>query len=735
MAAKYLTQDQIEACAVELVSNASRSIDIVSPWVEGYPIQRLLSEALARIRSGELSVRLVYRLSDPKDLEITDLRALEALKDSGVEIRYSRRLHAKLLVADRSGALVGSSNLTGRGGYGYHTRPELRNQEGGVFLDEPDAVWQTSQHFEEIWQSADSIHEDLVGVVMDFPSVREFRFICVKDVAAGQFVQARSDSGSSVVGEVVELTAYNQSFPQMTEEMFLTQGYETSAPRRVNVPDLPSLFSHPVKDRGYLVAKTFFHPESAFHIARVNVLREFSEGPPRSASAPIAPGSDVSQPDQHVLRSLFGEGDLRLGRMLRHPEVGVSVDAGEIITKHLAVLGMTGSGKSNAAKHLLRALSSAGSFRTIVVDTHGEYGACAAEIDSGAKAVDVWIPDQIDLLDDEIVKEHFQLDRISPSLNEAQRRALRQSQTPEQFAATLSEERSAELKAIAEEVAANPEAFCIGAPPPRVVGFGTQTDADISSLGTYILDLRETTDFEIRARKCAAIASKLYEEARRTRGQTPPTLLVVDEAHNFAPERTTGLMAKAIAHGSLGAITTLAAEGRKFNIGLVVISQRPSRLSKDVLAQMNSQLVFRLSNADDLKYVRDSFEAASQTFLDDLPNLDTGVCSCSGTMIATPVQCDVPLFAPRHSRDLDPGALTADREALRKAVTSTLPQATELSDADEMVVFAGEDVEVTIRATNGSCRLDIDCADGALADMLSSAVASAVSDAKTQESP
>jgi hypothetical protein len=420
--------------------------------------------------------------------------------------------------------------------------------------------------------------------------------------------------------------------------------------------------------------------------------------------------------------------------MLRHPDVAVSVNTDEILTKHLAVLGMTGSGKSNAAKHLLRALSGSGSFRIVVVDTHGEYAARANDLDAGARLVDVEISDQIDLLDDEVVKEHFLLDKISPGLKKAQRRARRQSESPKQFAQGLVDEKNADLKAIADEVSANPQSFCIGAPPPRLVDRASKTDADISKLGTYILDLRETDEFEIRSKKCAVMASRLYAEAKRTGGQTP-TLLVVDEAHNFAPERTTGLMAKAIAHGSLGEITTLAAEGRKFNIGLVMISQRPSRLSKDVLAQMNSQLVFRLSNTDDLHYVRESFEAASQSFLDDLPNLDTGVCACSGTMVTTPVQCDVPLFAPRHSSDLDPQALTADRKALKEAVATALPRAMELSDADEMVVFAGEGVEVTIRASDGGCRLDIDCEDGSLADRLSSAVASAVSQTKSQSGP
>lgn len=76
----------------------------------------------------------------------------------------------------------------------------------------------------------------------------------------------------------MELTTYNHSFPQMTEEMFLTQGYGGGSGRWIELPDPPSLFSHPIEDHGFLVAKTFFHPESAFAIGRVRVLRAASRG-------------------------------------------------------------------------------------------------------------------------------------------------------------------------------------------------------------------------------------------------------------------------------------------------------------------------------------------------------------------------------------------------------------------------------------------------------------------------
>ena len=659
-------------------------------------MQQLLGEVLPRVRAGELTVRLVYRVAEEGDLRITDLAALEALAAEGVQVRYSRRLHAKLVIADRTRALVGSSNLTRRAGYGYRERPEWRNEEGGVLVEDEATAADAAEHFDAIWAAAEEIGPDLVGVVMDFPSVREFRFVAIADVAAGQLVTASDGAGLTVVGEVADLTTYNQSFPQMTEEMFLTQGYGSATGRRVALPDLPSLFSHPVKDHGFLVAKTFFHPESAFAVARVRVLRALRGGEPSAATAPIPPGSNVSRPAPAVLRRLLGDGDLRLGRLQRHPGVGVHLRRDEILMKHLAVLGMTGSGKSNAVKHLLRELLHSHPLRAVVVDTHGEYVAVGSAIDPGFRLVDVSIPDRIDLLDWEMVKERIAVERMTPATKSGLRGAARSTSDPAALAAALLDSTNDVLADIAAAVEAAPEAYCVGKEAPRVVVAGTETDVELGQPGLYVLDLRATETFEVRSKKCAVLAERVFRAAKLAHGELP-TILVVDEAHNYVPERTTGYMAEAAKHGSLGALTTIAVEGRKFGVGLVVVSQRPSRIAKDVLAQMSSQLVFRLANLEDLSYVRESFEAAGEELLADLPQLDPGVCVCTGTAVALPARCDVPLFAPRHRFPLGSAAMP-ELAALSRAVAAVVPEAHLAEEDEEHVVFAGPVAEVDAAA-------------------------------------
>jgi uncharacterized protein len=87
-----------------------------------------------------------------------------------------------------------------------------------------------------------------------------------------------------------------------------------------------------------------------------------------------------------------------------------------------------------------------------------------------------------------------------------------------------------------------------------------------------------------------------------------------------------------------------ASEGRKFGVGLVVSSQHPAQVNKDVLSQCNTHLVFRVANVEDLSALAGSFEAASQPLLAELPGFDTGVCAVGGTAIGMLTRVEVPLF-------------------------------------------------------------------------------------------
>ncbi|MFN3803803.1 MAG: ATP-binding protein [Pyrobaculum sp.] len=109
-----------------------------------------------------------------------------------------------------------------------------------------------------------------------------------------------------------------------------------------------------------------------------------------------------------------------------------------------------------------------------------------------------------------------------------------------------------------------------------------------------------------------------------------PVVLFVEEAHRFAPPKT---LKRTRAYEALSRV---AAEGRKFGVFLVVISQRPSRVDPDVISQCQSQVVMRIINPKDQEAVRDSSEFMAQEFLENLPGLDVGEAVVLGPVVRLP---------------------------------------------------------------------------------------------------
>lgn len=654
MVLQVVNQDNVRDVALKSARQARERIWLTSPWITARAVNLLLQDVLPKAQSNGLDIRVVYRVKEATDLEITDLDALKALEESGCLVRYSTRLHAKLVLVDRQSAIVSSSNLTTTAGYGLDTSAAWRNEELGILVeDDPEAIVELERQFLAIWDQATSVEARTVGIAMDFPTVGSFSFVAIREVHLGEYATTRTSAGEVAVGRIAQLTAYNRSFPRMNQSIWLTQGYGTAGDQRgaTEIPDLLTLFSHPSKEHGFLVTKTFFEPESVFHIARVDVLKQLRDGRPVAPSVPAVPGADVSRADEGTLRALLGEGDVAVGTVLHHPEVAVHLRGNEVLSKHLAVLGMTGSGKSNATKVLVRNLLSAPAYndlRVVVIDTHGEYAPVSAQLAPAAVALDVELRRSI--LDETVVKELLRLPRrddvLLQKLAEVADGLPEGARIEDLFLAleaevSLGGQLAARLRRLTE-VARLRDDLCLwpeeGA---RILRADGQVE-DLEGPGLYVLDLRATPEMEARSAKAAAVLRRVFERNKQSLGAYP-CLVVIDEAQNYAPEQQTGWLTRTRA--SFDAIFAIASEGRKFGTGLVISTQRPARVNKDILSQCNTHMIFRVANVEDLAAIAGSFEAASRSLLEELPGFDTGVSVVGGTGVGMVVRVEVPLFA------------------------------------------------------------------------------------------
>jgi DNA helicase HerA-like ATPase len=173
-----------------------------------------------------------------------------------------------------------------------------------------------------------------------------------------------------------------------------------------------------------------------------------------------------------------------------------------------------------------------------------------------------------------------------------------------------------------------------------------------------VLQLDEVSQREQQV-AVAVLLRRLYqarqdtENGRARRGAETylpyPVFVLLEEAHHFAPggDGTNRVVSAEI-------LRTILAEGRKFGLGIGLISQRPGKLDQDVLSQCMTQILMRIVNPIDQNNVAASVEGASRDVLDELPALSKGQAIVVGASVNAPVVVSVrERHTPHGGQDQD----------------------------------------------------------------------------------
>lgn len=124
----------------------------------------------------------------------------------------------------------------------------------------------------------------------------------------------------------------------------------------------------------------------------------------------------------------------------------------------------------------------------------------------------------------------------------------------------------------------------------------------------------------------SVLARMVFEAVQRYRleeGRELPTTIVMEEAHTFVHRDLSSEAAPPAGRACAQVFERIAREGRKFGLGLVLASQRPSEVSPTILSQCNTFLLHRLVNDRDQKLVRRLVPDGLGTLLRELPSLPT----------------------------------------------------------------------------------------------------------------
>jgi DNA helicase HerA-like ATPase len=476
---------------------------------------------------------------------------------------------------------------------------------------------------------------DEIGLIFGEVSHRDFNFLLNEnlDVSKGAYVKINHENYGWVLSQITSI--------RISNELYTLSGLKKE---KVGVNDT---------ERRVATAKIIGYIDE--------------KGMLMSPKIPFKPGQKVYSADSQLIKSSLGFKEkstgIYLGLLDGHKGTHVYLNPNKLFQKHVSVLAKTGAGKSYSVGVLIEELLEKG-IPTVIIDPHGEYAFLKTpnqnprELEQmegfkisakGYENITEFTPylninpkaDRKFVLDFTRLSPRDLIEALPTKIPSSQKAILFESLKIAKGFGSYSIE---DLIHIVEEnesrskwnLITNLEALR----DSRIFeGTPTVMEDMVQDGKTSIINMKGTQP-EIQELIVMSISTALFEA--RKRGELMPMLLLVEEAHNFCPERG---LSKSI---SSKVLRTIASEGRKFGIGLCVVSQRPARIDKNVLSQCNTQIILKITNPNDLRAISQSIEGFSNDLEDEIKQLQPGVALIVGEVVEQPIIVDIRVKRSQH---------------------------------------------------------------------------------------
>jgi hypothetical protein len=264
--------------------------------------------------------------------------------------------------------------------------------------------------------------------------------------------------------------------------------------------------------------------------------------------------------------------EFKIGKV---PGSEISIRAGfsDMLEFHSAIIGVTGTGKTEVALDVIRQALTMNT-KVFCVDFTGEYKARLSDCDPRPLSLDAKNAEELD-------KKLFAVD------------------TGEYGAKKEKEALKVFVDSIREPVMKKVEEFLSS-----------------EGAGLGIFELPEITNTKATLRATELYLSSIMDWARRNR-RARQILIVLEEAHTIIPE-TIGAGFDSDTQWVVARISQIALQGRKYGVGLLIISQRTALVSKSILSQCNTHITFSLMDKTSLDYLANVY---SSQHVKSIPNL------------------------------------------------------------------------------------------------------------------
>jgi len=395
-------------------------------------------------------------------------------------------------------------------------------------------------------------------------------------------------------------------------------------------------------------------------------------------------GDTVDVISNQELRTVYapsGSDQINVGTLQQDPSIIAYVDVEEMLSKHFAVLGSTGVGKSTGVSLLLNEILKARpNLRVFLLDVHNEYGRCFGDraqvlnprnlklpfwLFNFEEIVDVLfagrpgVPEELDILAEVIpmakglYTQYQNSDRVGLGLKRADPRQVGYTvDTPVPYRLvdliSLIDERMGKLENRSSRIIYHKLISRIDTVrnDPRYAfmfdnaNVGGDTMAEVIS---YLFRLpangRPMTIMQLAGFPAEVVDSVVSVLCRMAfdfglwSDGVSPMLFVCEEAHRYASaDRNVGF------GPTRKAVSRIAKEGRKYGVYLGLITQRPAELDATIISQCNTLFSMRLANDRDQALLRSAVSDAAANLLSFVPSLGTREVLAFGEGVALPTR-------------------------------------------------------------------------------------------------
>lgn len=379
---------------------------------------------------------------------------------------------------------------------------------------------------------------------------------------------------------------------------------------------------------------------------------------------PAPPGTPIEEVEEEVLNKVFNVNNpLKLGSLINQSDVDVNINANTFLSRHLAILAMTGAGKSNTVSVLIDGLLDY-NVPIFIFDMHGEY--ISAKFING----------DVNIIKPTLNPLYMTFSEIKSLANIGSAAHIQERHFRKAFykARDLIREGNSSSESFLELI------FSILEQQHNDDDINSQDRNKILDVMNKIEDLQEKYNNLFNVNKgnvlseieigkanvldlsqtdeniAIVLVSHILRNALQYRknfihGVNQKTLdfpvfFILEEAHILAPNKRN--------NDSKFWIQRVAREGRKFGLGLCLVSQSPKTVDHDALSQVNNMIILRLVEPDDQRHVQSASESLSEDLVKQLPSLNVGEAIVLGLMTKVPTLVKIDEFKGRsHGGDLD----------------------------------------------------------------------------------